>query len=234
MTIDVERIVRSVDHTLLRTDATIEEIRKLCDEAVKYQTASVCIPPAYADEAVAYLAKKAQEAADAGDEKRAKPVPVCVVIGFPNGYSTAASKAFETRDAIRRGVSEIDTVINVGFVKNGRYDAILEELRQIREAAGNHVMKVIIETCLLTQEEKIRMCDIVMRSGADFIKTSTGFSRSGATPEDVKFLAEHVGPGVRVKAAGGIHTLEEAQNYLDLGASRLGTSSIIKLLEEKN
>lgn len=213
----IQEIIASCDHTLLKVDATWEQIRAICDDAVKYGTASVCIPPSYAKQAVEYM--KGQ-------------IPVCVVIGFPNGYSTTASKVFEARDAIENGASEVDMVINVGWVKDGLYDKVLDEIRQIKKAVGDHVLKVIIETCLLTEEEKIRMCEVVTESGADFIKTSTGFSTAGATFEDVKLMKEHVGPGVQVKAAGGISTLEDAEKFLELGATRLGTSRVIRLVKE--
>ncbi len=215
---DIERIVKSVDHTLLKVDATWEQIREICDDAVKYGTASVCIPPSYAKQAAEYL--KGQ-------------IPVCVVIGFPNGYSTTASKVFEAADAVANGAEEVDMVINVGKVKDGLYDEVLDEIRQIKKAVGDHVLKVIIETCLLTEEEKIRMCEVVTASGADYIKTSTGFSTGGATPEDIRLFAAHVGENVKIKAAGGISSLEDAQEFLDLGASRLGTSRIIRILKER-
>lgn len=213
----IQRIISSCDHTYLKVDATWEQIREICDDAVRYGTASICIPPAYAKQAVDYLEGK---------------VPVCVVIGFPNGYSTTESKVFEAKDAIRNGVSEVDMVINVGWVKDGLYDKVLNEISLVKEAVGDHVLKVIIETCLLTDEEKIRMCQVVTESGADFIKTSTGFSTGGATFEDVKLMKEHVGPNVRVKASGGISSLEDAQKFLDLGASRLGTSRIIRIVKQ--
>ena len=215
---DIVRIVKSVDHTLLKVDATWEQIREICDDAVKYGTASVCIPPSYAKQAAEYL--KGQ-------------IPVCVVIGFPNGYSTTASKVFEAADAVANGAEEVDMVINVGKVKDGLYDEVLDEIRQIKKVVGDHVLKVIIETCLLTDEEKIRMCEVVTASGADYIKTSTGFSTGGATPEDIRLFAAHVGENVKIKAAGGISSLEDAQEFLDLGASRLGTSRIIRILKER-
>ena len=213
----LQNIIASCDHTLLKVDATWEQIRKICDEGMEYGTASVCIPPSYAKQAAEYVQGK---------------LPICVVIGFPNGYSTTASKVFEAKDAVANGASEVDMVINVGWVKDGRYDLVLDEIRKIKEAVGDHILKVIIETCLLTQEEKLRMCEIVTESGADFIKTSTGFSTAGATFEDVRLMKEHVGPDVRVKAAGGISTLEDAEKFLELGASRLGTSRIIRLVEQ--
>ncbi len=219
MSVDVERIVRSVDHTLLKVDASWPQIQALCDDAIRYGTASVCIPPAYAEKAVEYMDGR---------------IPVCVVIGFPNGYSTTASKIFEAQDAIRCGVSEVDMVINVGWVKSGFYDKVLDEIREIKKAVGDKVLKVIIETCLLTEDEKAKMCEIVTQSGADYIKTSTGFSTGGATLDDVKLMRRLCGANVKVKAAGGIHTLEEAQAFLDAGADRLGTSSVIAALKAVN
>lgn len=215
---DVKAIVSAVDHTLLGVDATWEQIKSVCDDAIKYQTATVCIPPAYAAEAAAYVAGRK---------------PVCVVAGFPNGYSTRAAKVAEVKDAIVNGVSEIDMVINIGFLKSGRYDAVRDEIKALKEACDRKLLKVIIETCLLTGEEKIRMCEIVTEAGADYIKTSTGFSTAGATPEDISLFAKHIGPNVKIKAAGGIRSLEDAQCFLDLGASRLGTSSIVKLLKNQ-
>ena len=203
----IQEIIASCDHTLLKVDAPWEQVRAICDDAVSYGTASVCIPPSYAKQAVEYM--KGQ-------------IPVCVVIGFPNGYSTTASKVFEARDAIENGASEVDMVINVGWVKDGLYDKVLDEIRQIKKAVGDHVLKVIIETCLLTEEEKIRMCEVVTESGADFIKTSTGFSTAGATFEDVKLMKEHVGPGVQVKAAGGISTPQDAVLYYTIVERILG------------
>ncbi len=213
---DVKKILAACDHTLLLQGATWEEIRGICDGAMKYQTASICIPPCYIQRARDYM----------GDRMR-----ICTVIGFPNGNMTTESKVFETKDALAKGADEIDMVINIGMLKAGEDDYVLEEIRAIKEACGDHILKVIIETCLLTDEEKIRMCQIVTESGADFIKTSTGFSTGGATFEDVKLFAEHVGPNVKIKAAGGISSLEDAQKFLDLGASRLGTSRLVKLVE---
>lgn len=214
--IDIEKIVKSCDHTLLKPEATWEQIRELCDDGARYGTASVCIPPCYAKQAVEYLDGR---------------LPVCVVIGFPNGNSTTASKVFEAKEAIDNGVSEVDMVINIGWLKDRKYQEIENEIREIKAAVGSHVLKVIIETCLLSDEEKIRMCEIVTAAGADYIKTSTGFNAGGATFADVELMAQHVGPGVKVKAAGGIASLEDAQKFLDLGASRLGTSRIIKILK---
>ncbi len=214
---DIKKILAACDHTLLRQTATWEEIRTLCDEAGKYGTASVCIPPCYVKPAKEYV----------GDAVR-----ICTVIGFPNGNMTTAAKVFETRDAIEDGADEIDMVINIGMLRAGNTDYVLSEIRAVREACGEHILKVIIETCLLSEEEKIRMCQIVTESGADYIKTSTGFSTGGATFDDVALMKQHVGPGVKIKAAGGIATLEDAQRFLDLGADRLGTSRVVRLVRE--
>lgn len=215
---DIKEIMRHVDHTLLAQTATWEEIRKLCDDGVKYHTASVCIPACYVKQAAEYLKGR---------------IPVCTVIGFPNGYSTTETKIFETTNAIVNGASEIDMVINIGWLKDRKDDQILDEIRTMKKACGKHVLKVIIETCLLTDEEKIRMCRIVTESGADYIKTSTGFSRAGATFDDIKLFAAHVGAGVKIKAAGGISSLEDAERFLELGADRLGTSRIVKIVSEQ-
>ena len=209
-----KEMLSHIDHTQLKPTSDWASIARLCDEAAAYGTASVCIPPSYVAEAAAYLEGR---------------LPVCTVIGFPNGYNTTAVKAFETEEALENGASEIDMVINLGWLKSGRYDRILEEIRSLRTLCSSAVLKVIVETCLLTREEKIRMCQVVTESGADFIKTSTGFSTGGATFEDVALLAQHVGPQVRVKAAGGISSFADAQRFLELGASRLGTSRIVKL-----
>lgn len=214
---DVKAILRAVDHTLLAPVARWEEIRALCEDAVRYGTASVCIPASYVARASAFLEGR---------------LPVCTVIGFPNGYDTTASKVFQAKDAIGNGAEEIDMVVNLGWVKDGLYDEVLDELRAVKEACGSHVLKVIVEACLLTQEEKLRLCDLVTRSGADFIKTSTGFSTGGATFEDVALFRAHVGPQVRVKAAGGIATLADAARFLELGADRLGTSRVVRLVKE--
>ncbi len=211
-----ENILKHVDHTLLTQTATWDEIRQICDDAIAYQTASVCIPASYVKQAKEYVQDK---------------MAVCTVIGFPNGYSTTASKEFETKDALMNGADEIDMVINIGWVKDGKYDLVQQEISTLKKACGDKILKVIIETCLLTDEEKIRMCEIVTAAGADYIKTSTGFSTAGATFEDVKLFAEHVGPDVKIKAAGGISSIEDAEKFLDLGAERLGTSRIIKILK---
>ncbi len=211
-------IFQAVDHTLLTPEATWEEIRRTCDEGVKYGTASVCIPPSFVKRAKDYL----------GDRKA-----VCTVIGFPNGYSTEETKVFETKDAVSKGADEIDMVINLGDLKEGNFQKIQDEICRIKEACQGRILKVIVEACLLTREEKIRMCQAVTEAGADFIKTSTGFFAGGATFEDVSLFAQHVGPGVRIKAAGGIRSFEDAEKFLLLGASRLGTSRLVRLAEEE-
>ena len=213
---DYSKILAKVDHTLLRQDSTWAEIRRICDDAVVYGCASVCIPASYVRAASEYLGDK---------------MPVCTVIGFPNGYSTTAVKVFETRDAIENGAREIDMVINLGWVKDKRWDDLLAEIRAIKAACGELVLKVIVETCLLTEAEKVELCRIVSESGADFIKTSTGFSTAGATREDVALFKAHVAPHVKIKAAGGITTLQDAEDFVALGADRLGTSRIVKLVK---
>lgn len=215
---DHQEILSKVDHTLLTQTATWNEIQQICDDAVKYRTASVCIPASYVKRAKEYVGGK---------------MAVCTVIGFPNGYSTTAVKVFEAKDAIQNGADEIDMVINIGYVKDGRYDLQLDEIKQVKAACGTHLLKVIIETCLLTDAEKIKMCEVVTESGADFIKTSTGFSTAGATFDDVALFAAHVGPNVRIKAAGGIKTMDDAEKFVSLGASRLGTSRIIKIIKNE-
>ena len=214
---DRKDILKTVDHTLLTQTATWEEIRGILDDGIKYQTASACIPAAYVRQAAEYVEGR---------------LPICTVIGFPNGYSTTAVKVFETKDAIENGAEEIDMVINIGWVKDGKYQEIEDEIRQIHEACGGKLLKVIIETCLLTEEEKIRMCETVTRAGADFIKTSTGFSTAGATFADVELMRRYVGKEVKVKAAGGIASLEDAERFIALGADRLGTSRIIKIIKQ--
>ena len=213
---DKREILKRLDHTLLKQDATWEQIKKICDEGVEYGVASVCIPPSFVKRAAEYLDGH---------------LAVCTVIGFPNGYMTTASKVFETEDAVKNGADEIDMVINIGMVKEGNYGGVLDEIRAVRRACEGKILKVIIETCLLTEEEKIRMCQVVTESGADYIKTSTGFASGGATFEDVKLMRAHVGPQVKVKAAGGISSVEDAETFIQLGADRLGTSRLIKLLE---
>ncbi len=206
------------DHTLLAQTATWEEIKQILDDAIQYRTASVCIPPSYVARAAEYLKGR---------------VAVCTVIGFPNGYCTTAVKEFETKDAIANGADEIDMVINIGDLKDGNYAAVEQEIRTIKKACGNKILKVIIETCLLTEEEKIQMCGIVTRAGADYIKTSTGFSTAGATFEDVALFAKHIGPDVKIKAAGGISSFEDAERFVELGASRLGTSRLVKIAKSE-
>lgn len=213
---DVKNILSKCDHTLLGQTATWEQIRKICDDGMKYETASVCIPPCYVKQAKEYV----------GDGLK-----ICTVIGFPNGYNTTAVKVFETKDAIANGADEIDMVINIGKLRDGLDDEVCDEIRQIKAACGDKILKVIIETCLLTEDEKVRACKIVTRAGADYIKTSTGFSKAGATLADVRLMRQNVGAEVRVKAAGGIAGLEDAQAFLDAGADRLGTSRVVKAVK---
>lgn len=215
---DMKMIFEKVDHTLLTQTATWEEIKLICDDAIAYGVASVCIPPAYVKRVKEFVKDK---------------IAVCTVIGFPNGYNSTAVKVFETKDAIANGADEIDMVINLGYLKDKEYDLILEEIKQLKAACGKLVLKVIIETCLLTEEEKIKMCEIVTEAGADFIKTSTGFSKAGATFEDVALFAANVGKAVRIKAAGGISSFDDAIHFIELGASRLGTSRIVKLAKNQ-
>ena len=210
-------ILAKVDHTLLAQTATWEEIRQICDDGMRYETASVCIPPSYVEQAKNYV----------GDRLK-----ICTVIGFPNGYNTTAVKEFETKDALKKGADEIDMVINLGWVKDGRFDLVEKEIRTLKDACGGNVLKVIIETCLLTEEEKVKMCEVVTNSGADFIKTSTGFSTSGATFADVALFKEHVGPQVKIKAAGGISSFADAEKFVELGADRLGTSRLVKIMKQ--
>ncbi|MDD3213673.1 MAG: deoxyribose-phosphate aldolase [Eubacteriales bacterium] len=207
-----------VDHTVLKQTATWEDIQRLCDEAIEYGTASVCIPPCYVAKAHEYVKGK---------------MVICTVIGFPNGNTTTASKEFEIREAIDNGATELDMVINIGMLKAGNIAYVEDEIKRLKAITGDLVLKVIIETCLLTDEEKITMCKVVTDSGADFIKTSTGFSTAGATFKDIELFANHVGPNVKIKAAGGISTLEDAERFVALGADRLGTSRIIKLLQQE-
>lgn len=215
---NITEILSKADHTLLSQTATWDEIRTLCDDGIKYDTASVCIPASYVKQAKDYVGDKLQ---------------ICTVIGFPNGYSTTSVKCFETEDAVKNGADEIDMVINIGWLKDKKYDLILDEIKAVKKSCNGKLLKVIIETCLLTDEEKIKMCDIVSNSGAEYIKTSTGFSRGGATREDVALFAENVAPHLKIKAAGGISTLLDAEDFIKLGASRLGTSRIVKLAEDK-
>ncbi len=209
-------ILNIVDHTLLAQTATWEEIKVILDDAMKYDTASACIPASYVKQAADYVAGN---------------LPICTVIGFPNGYSTTAVKVAETADAVANGAAEIDMVINIGWVKDGGFDEVLAEIKAIKEACQGKLLKVIIETCLLTEEEKIKMCEIVTKSGAEYIKTSTGFSTSGATFQDVALMKKYVGPEVKIKAAGGISSFDDAQKFVELGADRLGTSRLVKLMK---
>ena len=210
---ELKDILAKCDHTLTQT-ATWEEIRGICDDGMKYYTASVCIPASYVRQAKEYVGEK---------------LAICTVIGFPNGYDTTAAKCFMATDAVDNGADEVDMVINLGWVKDGKYDAVEQEIAAIKKACKGKLLKVIIETCLLTDEEKVEMCHVVTRSGADYIKTSTGFSKAGATFHDVELFAANVGPNVKIKAAGGISSLEDAEKFIALGASRLGTSRIVKL-----
>ena len=213
---DIRNILAHCDHTLLAQTATWEDIRTVCDDGMKYGTASVCIPPCYVKAAKDYVGDK---------------LAICTVIGFPNGYETTAVKVYETEDAVKNGADEIDMVINIGALKAGKDAAVLDEIKAVKAACHGKLLKVIIETCLLTDDEKIRMCKIVTESGAEYIKTSTGFSTAGATRDDIRLFAAHIGPGVKMKAAGGISSLEDAQDFLDLGASRLGTSRVVKAVK---
>ena len=214
--IDTKNILSKCDHTLLGQASTWEQIKKICDDGMQYKTASVCIPPSFVARAKAYVGDK---------------LPICTVIGFPNGYNTTAVKVFETKDAIANGADEIDMVINIGMLREGLDKEVCEEIRQIKGACGDKILKVIIETCLLTEDEKLRMCKIVTDAGADYIKTSTGFSTAGATFDDVAMMRKNVGANVKVKAAGGISGLEDAQKFIDLGADRLGTSRVVKAVQ---
>ena len=211
---ELKEILAKCDHTLLGQAATWADIKGICDDGMKYETASVCIPASFVKQAKEYVGNK---------------LAICTVIGFPNGYATTASKCFMATDAVNNGADEVDMVINIGWVKDGKYDLVLDEIKAIKKACKGKLLKVIIETCLLTDEEKIRMCQVVTQSGADYIKTSTGFSTAGATFADVKLFARHVGPNVKIKAAGGISSLEDAEKFIALGASRLGTSRVVKL-----
>ncbi|MBE6964171.1 MAG: deoxyribose-phosphate aldolase [Ruminococcaceae bacterium] len=213
---DVKEILAACDHTLLAQSATWEEIRAICDDGMKYGCASVCIPASFVAQAAAYVEGK---------------LPICTVIGFPNGYDTTAAKCFMASDAVDNGADEVDMVINIGWVKDKKWDDLLAEIRAIKTACKGKLLKVIIECCLLTDEEKIKLCEIVTASGAEYIKTSTGFGGGGATREDVALFAKHVGSDVKIKAAGGIATLQDAEDFLNLGASRLGTSRIVKAVK---
>lgn len=213
---DINTILSAVDHTLLSQTAKFDEIKDVCDDAIKYNTASVCIPPSYVKAVKEYV-----------DDK----LKICTVIGFPNGYNTKETKCFEAENAVNNGADEIDMVINLGFVKDQKYDLILDEINCVKQACNGRLLKVIIETCLLTDEEKVKLCDIVSISDADYIKTSTGFSTSGATKHDIELFSENVNSGLKIKAAGGISTIDDAQAFLELGATRLGTSRIINLIK---
>ena len=213
---ETKEILKHVDHTLLLQGSTWDEIKQICDDAMEYKTASVCIPPCYVRQAAEYMGEK---------------VAVCTVIGFPNGNTTTAAKIFETKDALSNGASEIDMVINIGSLKDKKYDLIEEEIKSLKDVCGEKILKVIIETCFLTNDEKIKMCEIVTEAGADYIKTSTGFGGTGATFEDIELFSKHIGKGVKMKAAGGITSLNDAVRFLELGADRLGTSRIIKLVK---
>ncbi len=216
---ELQNILSKCDHTLLLQGSTWEEIKAICDDGIKFGCASVCIPASFVKRAKEYVGDK---------------LAICTVIGFPNGYSTTAVKIYETADAVKNGADEIDMVINIGDLKDKRYDVILDEINGIKEACGGRILKVIIETCLLTDEEKIKMCEIVSESGADFIKTSTGFSTAGATKDDVALFAKHVKGGTKIKAAGGISSLKDAEDFIELGADRLGTSRIVKIAKAEN
>ena len=215
-TMDVKEILAHCDHTLLKQESTWAQIKEVCDDGKKYNCASICIPAAYVKACAEYVGNS---------------LKICTVIGFPNGYSTTAVKVFETEDAIRNGADEIDMVINIGWAKDQRWDDILNEIKAVKASCQGRILKVIVETCLLTEAEKIKLCELVTASGADYIKTSTGFSTGGATREDVALFARHVGPGVKIKAAGGISSMQDAEDFLALGADRLGTSRIVKLIK---
>jgi len=215
----LSEILNKCDHNLLAQSSTWEQIKAICDDGIKFNTASVCIPASFVKRAKEYVGEK---------------LAICTVIGFPNGYSTTATKVFECKDALNNGADEIDTVINIGDLKDKNYDAILNELKELKQACGDKILKVIIETCLLTDEEKIKMCEIVTESGADFIKTSTGFSTGGATREDVALFKKHIGPKVLIKAAGGIASLKDAEDFINLGATRLGTSRVVKIAKAED
>lgn len=216
---EMKQILNMVDHTLLKQESTWEQIKEICDDGMKYDTASVCIPPSFVKQAKEYVGDKLQ---------------ICTVIGFPNGYNTTAVKCFETEDAVKNGADEIDMVINIGWVKEQKWNDLLEEIKAVKVACHGKLLKVIIETCLLTDEEKVKMCEIVSASGAEYIKTSTGFSTGGATREDVALFAENVKPGVKIKAAGGISSIKDAEDFIALGAERLGTSRIVKIVKNES
>jgi len=214
---EIRAVLDRIDHTLLKQECTWEQIKVLCDEGIRFQTASVCIPPAFVRRAADYVRKA---------------VKICTVIGFPNGYSTTAAKVFETEEAVENGADEIDMVINVGMVKEGRWDIVLAEIRAVREVCRGKILKVIVEACLLNVEEKVRICGVVSQSGAEYIKTSTGFSSGGATQEDVILFRKYLVPDVKIKAAGGIRTLKEAEEFIHLGADRVGASAVVAAVME--
>lgn len=216
---NIKEILSICDHTLLRQDSTESQIKAICDDGIKYGTASVCIPPSYVKIAKEYVGDK---------------LKICTVIGFPNGYSTTATKCFEASDAVNNGADEIDMVINIGWLKDQKYELILDEINQVKESCQGKLLKVIIETCLLNEDEKIKMCDIVTESNADFIKTSTGFSKSGATFNDIDTFSLYLGKDKGIKAAGGIVTIDDAKKFIELGATRLGTSRIVKIVKEEH
>ncbi|MCI6190519.1 MAG: deoxyribose-phosphate aldolase [Clostridium sp.] len=214
---DIKEILKRVDHTLLKQVCTFEEIKKLCDEGIEYNVASVCIPPSYVKRAKEYVKEN---------------LKICTVIGFPNGYSTKETKIFECKDAIKNGADEIDMVVNLGDIKSGEFKAVEEEIKEIKEICGDHILKVIVETCFLTEEEKIKLCEVVTNAKADYIKTSTGFGTNGATKEDIILFSKHIGPNVKIKASGGVKNLKIAEEFIKLGADRLGTSSIISIIKK--
>ena len=216
---EIKKILNMVDHTLLAQGSTWEQIQGICDDGIKYETASVCIPPSFVKQAKEYVGDK---------------LTICTVIGFPNGYNTTAVKCYETEDAVKNGADEIDMVINIGWVKDQKWNELLEEIKAVKAACQGKLLKVIIETCLLTDEEKVKLCEIVSESGADYIKTSTGFSTGGATKEDVALFAANIAPEVKIKAAGGISSIQDAEDFIGLGAERLGTSRIVKIVKNEN
>ena len=216
---EINRILSKVDHTLLKQESTWEQIRAICDDGMKYNTASVCIPPAFVKAAKEYVGDK---------------LAICTVIGVPNGYNTTAVKCFETEDAVQNGADEIDMVINIGWVKEQKWNELLKEIKAVKKACHGKLLKVIIETCLLTEEEKVKMCKIVSESGAEYIKTSTGFSTGGATREDIALFVANISPELKMKAAGGISSIKDAEDFIALGADRLGTSRVVKIVKEDN
>ena len=215
---ELKNILTHVDHTLLKQESTWEQIKAICDDGIRFNTASVCIPPSFVKDCADYCKGK---------------IKVCTVIGFPNGYNTTACKVFETADAVKNGADEIDMVINIGWLKDKKYDDIINEIKEIKTASDGKILKVNIETCLLTDEEKIKMCEIVTQAGADYIKTSTGFSTGGATFDDIKLFSENIGENIKMKAAGGIKSLDDAEKFLSLGAERLGTSRIVSIAKDE-